>query len=105
MLGHRERAVRALVLVNLTLQIFDGFATYAGLHAGFAEGNPLLGWACGQLGPAPALCLFKLEACACVLMLWHLRRSWLAAPALTVSAAVYALCSFAPWTLALASLN
>jgi hypothetical protein len=38
-------------------------------------------------------------------MLWHLRRSWLAAPALTVSAAVYALCSFAPWTLALASLN
>ena len=102
---HRERAVRALVIVNLILQVFDGVATYVGLHAGFPEGNPLLDWAFGCLGPGSALCLFKLEACACVLVLWQLRQSWLAAPALAVSAAVYAACSFAPWTVALTGLT
>ena len=105
MFVHRERTVRALVLVNLTLQLFDGIATYWGLHAGFAEGNPLLDWACGRFGAGSALCLFKLEACLCILVLWQLRRSRLAAPALTLSAAVYALCSFAPWALALATLS
>jgi uncharacterized membrane protein len=100
----RERAVGALVLMNLVLQVFDGVATYVGLHAGFSEGNPLLGWAFAHLGPASALCLFKLEACACVLILWRLRGSRLAAPALVLSAAVYALCSFGPWTAALSGL-
>ncbi len=100
----RERVVGALVLMNLALQLFDGVATYVGLHAGFNEGNPLLAWAFGTLGPASALCLFKLEACACVLVLWRLRWSRLAVPALAISAAVYALCSFGPWTAALSGL-
>jgi uncharacterized membrane protein len=102
---HRERVVGALVAVNLALQLFDGIATYVGVHAGFVEGNPLLDWALGRLGPASALCLFKLEACLCVLLLWHLRRSRLAGPALVVSAAVYAICSFAPWAMALTALT
>ena len=98
----RERAVGVLVLMNLALQVFDGVATYVGvLHAGFSEGNPLLDWAFGQIGTGSALCLFKLEACVCVLLLWRMRWSRLAAPALALSAAVYALCSFAPWTAAL----
>jgi uncharacterized membrane protein len=97
-----ERGVLALVLVNVVLQAFDGVATYVGLHAGFAEGNPLLDWALGRLGPASALCLFKLQACACLLLLWHLRRSRLVAPALVLSAAIYVVCSLAPWTAALA---
>src|SRR5262245_12030607 len=96
-----ERALRALVVLNLALQVFDGIATYIGLQRGFTEGNQLLVWALGILGPAPALVLFKLEACACVLLLWHLRRSQLAAPALAVSAAVYGMLSVAPWTVAL----
>ena len=100
----RERAVGALVLTNLVLQIFDGMATYVGLHAGFSEGNPLLDCAFAHLGPVSALCLFKLEACACVLILWRLRQNRLAAPALALSATVYALCSFGPWTAALSGL-
>lgn len=99
----RERAILALVLVNLALQLFDGAATYAGLRAGFDEGNPLLLWAFTHLGTLEALCLFKLQACVCVLVLWHLRANRLAAPALVLGAAVYAFCSLAPWTVALAS--
>jgi len=101
----RERAIGALVILNLALQLFDGFATYVGIHAGFGEGNPILDWAFGRFGPASTLCLFKLEACVCVLILWRLRRSWLAIPALAVSAAVYAAWSFAPWTVALSGLS
>jgi hypothetical protein len=102
---HRpDRAALVLVVVNLALQLFDGVATYVGLQAGFAEGNPLLAWALGWAGPAPALLVFKLEACACLLLVWHLRRSRLALPALAVSAAVYAVCSLTPWTVALSGL-
>lgn len=100
-----ERGMLALVCVNLALQVFDGFATYVGLHAGMSEGNPLLAWALGQLGPASALFLFKLQACACLLLLWRIRRHRLAAPALVLSAAVYVVCSLAPWAVALATLH
>jgi hypothetical protein len=100
-----ERGMLALVGVNLALQVFDGVATYVGLHAGMAEGNPLLAWALGQLGPASALCLFKLQACACLLLLWCVRRHRLVAPALVVSAAVYVVCSLAPWAVVLATLH
>ncbi len=95
----------ALVYLNVALQVFDGVATYAGVHAGLREGNPLLAWALGHLGPASALCLFKLQACACLLLLWRARRSRLAAPALLLSAAVYVVCSLAPWTAALTELH
>jgi hypothetical protein len=100
-----ERGIRALVLVNVALQVFDGLATYSGLYAGFAEGNPLLAWALRQIGPASALFLFKLQACACLLLLWRVRASRLAAPALVFCAAVYVVWSLAPWTAALASLH
>jgi hypothetical protein len=99
---YSERAVLALALVNIALQLFDGVATWVGIRAGVAEGNPLLGKALATLGPASALCLFKIEACACVLLLWRLRRHPLAVPALVVTATVYAACSLAPWTRLLA---
>ena len=97
-----ERAVRLLVLVNLGLQLFDGLATYAGLHAGFGEGNPLLRHALTVMGPASALLVFKLQACAFLLVLWRVRAHRLAGPALAFCAVVYVVCSVAPWTLALA---
>jgi hypothetical protein len=100
-----ERGVLALVCLNLALQLFDGVATYVGVHAGMAEGNPLLAWALAQLGPASALFLFKLQACACLGLLWCVRRNWLARPALVLSAAVYLVCSLAPWAAALATLH
>jgi len=100
-----ERAVRALVWFNVALQVLDGAATYVGLHVGFAEGNPLLAWALAQIGPGFALFLFKLQACGCLLLLWHARASRLAGPALVVSAAVYVVCSLAPWAAALATVH
>lgn len=93
------------MLLNVALQVFDGVATYVGLHAGMGEGNPLLVWALGQLGPASALFVFKLQACACLLLLWRVRRNRLAGPALVLSAAIYVVCSLAPWTAVLASLH
>ena len=100
-----ERAIFALVCLNLALQVFDGVATYVGVHAGIAEGNPLLAWTLAQIGPGFALVLFKLQASACLLLLWHVRRNRLAAPALVFSATVYVVCSLAPWAAALATLH
>ena len=99
------RGTLALVVVNLALQLFDGVATYVGLNTGVTEGNPLLAWTLGRIGATPALCLFKLQACACLLLLWHVRASKLAGPALVLSAAVYVVCSLAPWAAALATLH
>jgi uncharacterized protein DUF5658 len=100
-----ERGMLALVCLNLALQAFDGLATWVGIHAGMPEGNPLLVWALEQIGPASALLLFKLQACACLLLLWRARSNRLAAPALVLSAAVYVVCSLAPWAAALAMLH
>jgi hypothetical protein len=97
--GH---TLRALLLVNIALQVFDGCATYAGLGAGFGEGNPLLAWTLAHVGPLPALCLFKLEALGCLFVIWRLRHSRLALPALVGCAVLYLVCSAAPWTAALA---
>lgn len=100
-----ERGMLVLVCLNFALQAFDGAATYVGLHSGMAEGNPLLIWVLGYMGPASTLLLFKLQACACLLLLWHLRQNRLAAPALVFSAAVYGTCSLAPWAAAFATLH
>src|SRR2546428_6963560 len=104
MVPRGERAVLALVLANVALQVIDGVATFAGLRAGFAEGNPLLGWAFAQFGAGPALCLFKLEAIAALAVIWRLRTSRLAIPALAFSAAPYTPLSVLPWAAALAGL-
>jgi hypothetical protein len=106
MVPHSEcgaaRGVWLLVLVNVALQVLDGSATYIGLRAGLAEGNPLVAWAMASLGAAQGLVLIKLLACTGVLTVWSLRRSRLAAPALVFTAAIYAACSLAPWAAVLA---
>jgi hypothetical protein len=99
---HPERGILALVVLNLALQLFDGVATYVGMQAGFREANPLLDWAFARVGTGTALLLFKLHACACLLLLWRLRGCRLAVPALGMSALIYVVCSLAPWTAALA---
>jgi len=97
-----ERGLFALFILNVVLQIFDGLATYLGLQAGFEEGNPLLARAMTMVGPASTLFLAKLGALTCLLWIWHLRRARLATAALVLTAAVYATCSLAPWSAALA---
>jgi hypothetical protein len=92
-----EPWLAALLLFNVTLQVLDGVATWIGVGAGFPEGNPLLRRAMLAWGTGPTLCLFKLEACACLLLVWHLRRSWVAAPALAFCAVVYLTFAIGPW--------
>jgi hypothetical protein len=92
-----SRALLALMLVNVFLQCYDGFATYVGLQAGaIDEGNPLLCTACARLGPAAALGLTKLLGILLLLVIYRLRRSWLAAPALGFIGAYYTVISLAP---------
>jgi hypothetical protein len=96
-----ERGLFALFALNVTLQVFDGLATYHGLRVGFGEGNPLLVHAIALLGPAAALGLTKLYACGCLFGVWRARHARLALPALVAIAAIYATCSLAPWSAAL----
>jgi len=96
-----ERVLTGLLGLNLVLQLFDGVATYAGLHAGIAEGNPLLAATMQWLGVTPALVLFKCEACAALMMIWGARRNRLAVPALATCALIYFAWSVGPWTVAL----
>ncbi len=94
-----ERALGALLAINLLLQILDGVATHAGVSAGFPEGNPIVVRAAALLGLGPALLLLKLQACAWLCLVCTLRRRCaLAAPALVVSATVYLAMSAGPWS-------
>jgi hypothetical protein len=97
-----ERGLYALFILNVALQVFDGLATYLGLQAGFDEGNPLLAQAMTVVGPVSNLFLAKLGALTCLLWIWQLRRARLATAALVLTAVVYATCSLAPWSGALA---
>jgi hypothetical protein len=100
----RERGLAALVVLNVLLQVLDGVLTYAGVvRQGFPEGNPLVAWAMHALGPGAALSLLKLEACACLLLVWTLRhRSRLVRPALAATAVLYTGLSLGPWSAILA---
>jgi uncharacterized membrane protein len=101
----RERVLVALLFINLWLQVFDGFATYVGVSAGYGEGNPLVAATFAHLGLGPALCLAKASACLCIVLIWSLGpRSALAMPALVGTAITYVIASVAPWSVAFAGL-
>ena len=101
MRGPRDRFLLFLLALNLALQLADGAATYVGIHAGFEEGNPLVARAVSYWGPAVGILLFKFYACACLLLIWLLRGSQLAGPALLIAAIAYVLGSLMPWATAL----
>ncbi len=101
----KERVLIALLFLNLWLQLFDGFATYIGVSAGYGEGNPIVAATFPHVGLGPALCLAKLAACTCLLVIWQLRhRSALAGPALAGTALAYVVASVAPWSVAFTTL-
>lgn len=88
-----------LFLLNLTLQLFDGVASYFGVTAPGHEANPLVAAAMQNLGIGMALLLFKTGACAGLLLLRSLAHVQpVAARALAGLAAAYGCLSFLPWT-------
>jgi uncharacterized membrane protein len=105
MRSSKEHVLKALLFINLWLQAFDGAATYMGVTIGYGEGNPLVAATFGHIGVGPALFLAKAVACTGLLLIWHYRsRSTLAGPALAGTAITYHVASFAPWSVAFASL-
>ena len=86
-----------LLILNLTLQLFDGVATYQGLRLGFHEANPILATAFGILGVGPALLLFKAKACGLLVLLHRATPQRVGVTVLRALAAIYCVLSLAPW--------
>jgi hypothetical protein len=93
-----------LFLLNISLQMFDGVATYQGLRLHWAEGNPILIAAMGVLGVGPALLLFKAKACAFLVLLRRRGPRPIVQASFTTIAAAYLVFSFVPWMSRLISL-
>jgi hypothetical protein len=87
--------IHQLFLLNISLQLFDGVATYQGVHL-WGEGNPWIHETMGLLGVGPALLLWKAKACGC-LVLARRMQAHAAVGVLGVSAVVYGVLSFVPW--------
>ena len=96
--------VHQLFLLNLCLQMFDGVATYQGLHFHWAEGNPLLLSWMALIGIGPTLLLFKAKACGFLVLLRRLSGQPCVHGAFVVLATVYTVFSFIPWMSRLVSL-
>jgi hypothetical protein len=92
-----EAKLAALLALNLVLQLFDGIATYQGLGIGWEEANPLLVAAFGLLGVGPALLLFKVKACALLLLVYGFTPIPIGIKVMRMLAAVYCTFSLAPW--------
>jgi hypothetical protein len=89
--------VYRLLLLNILLQLFDGIATYSGLHLGIHEANPLLRNAFHLWGVAPSLLVVKAHACALLLIVYGIAGEELTRPAFALLAGVYSVCSLIPW--------
>ena len=96
-----ELLTRGLFVLNVTLQLVDALATYAGCLAGWSEGNPLIRYAMESFGLAPGLALAKCVALGFLGYLWAVRRNRLVPAALGVTAVVYIVFSAVPWSVAL----
>jgi hypothetical protein len=86
------------VLLNIVLQAFDGLATYQGLSLGVQEGNPLMYSAMLHWGVGETLLGTKGAACAILPLFLLLRQRSLSVWALALTAGVYLLLSFVPWS-------
>lgn len=93
----RSKVLYWLFVLNIVLQVFDGIATYSGLHLGIREGNPLLRNAFALWGVVPTLLFLKTNACGLLLFIYRFASPKLAVPALTMLAGVYSVCSLIPW--------
>ncbi|MGE0825657.1 MAG: DUF5658 family protein [Candidatus Binatia bacterium] len=87
------------MVLNIVLQAFDGLATYQGLLLGVQEGNPLMYSAMLHWGVAETLLSTKGAACVMLPLFLLLRHRCLSVWALALTAGVYLLLSFVPWSL------
>ena len=85
-------SIRDLLILNLTLQVFDGLFSYQAFSLGAAEANPLVSAAIFTWGVTYGLLYKKILACALVLLIFTFRHSLpsLTRRGLIVTASVYA---------------
>jgi hypothetical protein len=98
-----EARLHQVFVLNLVLQLFDGIATWQGVHV-WGEGNPVLELVMASVGVGIAVLLAKVFASAFLVMLrrcWRYREAY---AALIVVATFYTAFSFVPWMLCLVSL-
>ncbi len=93
-----------LLILNFLLQVFDGLATYVGMHLGIKEGNPLVRAAFEICGVGPALLMLKSLACAALTLVYQAIRPDLLGIALGGLAGVYSIASLIPWLISLCML-
>ena len=86
-----QASLGQLLVVNLLLQLFDGFASYHILSAGVPEKNPVVASAIDNLGLVGGLIFSKAFGCALVLFIFSLRHKveLFVTQGLTVLAYVY----------------
>jgi uncharacterized protein DUF5658 len=85
-------SLRDLLIINLTLQAFDGLFSYQAFSLGAAEANPFVSAAIANWGVIYGLLYKKILACALLLLVFAFRHSLpsLTRRGLIVTASVYA---------------
>ena len=91
--------VSLLVAVNLSLQVWDGLATYYGLSQGMQEGNPLLRSCMEYWGVGVTLVGAKSVACVFLIYLREVASLSVSQWGLVVAAGSYVVGSVLPWSL------
>jgi uncharacterized protein DUF5658 len=84
-------SVRDLLILNLTLQVFDGLFSYQVFSLGAVEANPFVSAAISSWGVTYGLLYKKILACGLLLLIFTLRQrhASLVTRAMIVSASVY----------------
>jgi Domain of unknown function (DUF5658) len=90
-------SVRDLLLLNLTLQVFDGLFSYQIFSLGVAEANPLVAAAISEWSIVWGLLYNKLLACVLLIVIFAVsqKQRLLAKRALAFTALVYAIVAVA----------
>ena len=85
-------SLRDLLIINLTLQVFDGLFSYQVFSLGATEANPFVSSAIANWGVIYGLLYKKILACALLLLIFAFRHSLpsLTRRGLIVTASVYA---------------
>jgi len=93
--------ISLLVVMNLSLQVWDGLATYYGLALGVQEGNPLLRSCMEYWGVGVTLVGAKSAACVFVFSLYKVPYLSLSQWGLVLAAVSYVVGTFLPWCILL----
>ena len=91
--------ISLLVVMNLSLQVWDGLATYYGLSRGVQEGNPLLRSCMEYWGVGVTVVGAKSAACVFLVYLREVAYLSVSQWGLILAAVSYVVGSFLSWSL------